>query len=303
MPTEYEDELDRLFGTQPGVVKPIEQPVAAPEPVPAATAKIDKNSPYFDKCDRCRGSGSFYSYAGRYVGPCKRCNGTGGTMRATTNEERARAAELRAQRTASLQQARLGAFTAENPAEIAWINDRAPSFEFAAAMLEAVTKYGSLTEGQIGAVRKCMNKDAERNAERAAEAKKRADNAPVVSTDKLKAAFEAATASGLKKPQLRFESFTASLAKPTSKNPGCVYITGAGEAYFGKITPEGKFMAMRECPAAVLQGVVEAMKDPVALATAYGKRTGRCSCCGRELTDPVSVEAGIGPICASNFGF
>lgn len=37
-------------------------------------------------------------------------------------------------------------------------------------------------------------------------------------------------------------------------------------------------------------------------AVAYGKRTGRCGICGRELTDPASIAAGIGPICAQRFG-
>lgn len=36
-------------------------------------------------------------------------------------------------------------------------------------------------------------------------------------------------------------------------------------------------------------------------ASAYGRRTGRCGICGRELTDPVSIERGIGPICADKF--
>lgn len=31
--------------------------------------------------------------------------------------------------------------------------------------------------------------------------------------------------------------------------------------------------------------------------------TGRCSCCGRELTDPTRVAMGIGPICAEKWGF
>lgn len=34
-------------------------------------------------------------------------------------------------------------------------------------------------------------------------------------------------------------------------------------------------------------------------AAAYGRRTGVCCACGRELTDPVSIEAGIGPICST----
>lgn len=34
-----------------------------------------------------------------------------------------------------------------------------------------------------------------------------------------------------------------------------------------------------------------------------GRRTGTCSCCGRLLTNPESVELGIGPICREQWGF
>jgi hypothetical protein len=37
-------------------------------------------------------------------------------------------------------------------------------------------------------------------------------------------------------------------------------------------------------------------------AVRYGRQTGRCSCCGRELTNKASIDAGIGPICASKWG-
>lgn len=36
-------------------------------------------------------------------------------------------------------------------------------------------------------------------------------------------------------------------------------------------------------------------------AKAYGKDTGVCCCCGKTLTNPESIEAGIGPVCASKF--
>lgn len=36
--------------------------------------------------------------------------------------------------------------------------------------------------------------------------------------------------------------------------------------------------------------------------TDYGHLTNNCGCCGRKLTDPVSVERGIGPICEKRFG-
>lgn len=46
--------------------------------------------------------------------------------------------------------------------------------------------------------------------------------------------------------------------------------------------------------------------DPYAAATAYGLQTGVCSCCsccGRELTNKLSVELGIGPVCREKFGW
>lgn len=36
-------------------------------------------------------------------------------------------------------------------------------------------------------------------------------------------------------------------------------------------------------------------------ASEYGRRTGTCCSCGRRLTNPASINAGIGPICAEGF--
>ena len=36
-------------------------------------------------------------------------------------------------------------------------------------------------------------------------------------------------------------------------------------------------------------------------AEAFGQRTGICAMCGAVLTNPESVERGIGPICAGKF--
>lgn len=41
--------------------------------------------------------------------------------------------------------------------------------------------------------------------------------------------------------------------------------------------------------------------DPLEAAKKYGKLSGRCCSCGRDLTDPASIEAGIGPVCAQRF--
>lgn len=50
-----------------------------------------------------------------------------------------------------------------------------------------------------------------------------------------------------------------------------------------------------------LAGLTEDHKLTLEQAKEWGWATGHCVCCGRLLTDPVSVEAGIGPICASRF--
>lgn len=47
--------------------------------------------------------------------------------------------------------------------------------------------------------------------------------------------------------------------------------------------------------------IAEFEADPLAAAIKYGKLSGRCCSCGRDLTDPASIEAGIGPICAAKF--
>lgn len=44
------------------------------------------------------------------------------------------------------------------------------------------------------------------------------------------------------------------------------------------------------------------LADPSKAAVEYGHRTGSCCICGRTLTDPASIAAGIGPICAGKFG-
>lgn len=52
---------------------------------------------------------------------------------------------------------------------------------------------------------------------------------------------------------------------------------------------------------AVMALLAEIEADPLATAQKYGKLAGRCCSCGRDLTDPASIEAGIGPICAEKF--
>lgn len=48
-------------------------------------------------------------------------------------------------------------------------------------------------------------------------------------------------------------------------------------------------------------GIVEVTRLTLEEAKSWGKMTGHCIVCGRRLDDPVSVDAGIGPVCAKKF--
>lgn len=53
----------------------------------------------------------------------------------------------------------------------------------------------------------------------------------------------------------------------------------------------------------VEQDILACAADPLNAAIAYGKRYGKCSVCARTLTDPESIDRGIGPVCAERFGW
>lgn len=122
----------------------------------------------------------------------------------------------------------------------------------------------------------------------------------------LFAAFEAAKAKGAKRLTLRFAGINV---KP-SRDGAALWVTSQTETeegryglqpkYLGKVTRTGMDSRLSNEVKSVL---TEAATDPLTAAIRYGKVSGECSCCGRELTDPQSIERGIGPICAVKYGW
>ncbi len=123
----------------------------------------------------------------------------------------------------------------------------------------------------------------------------------MIDVSRIKIAFEAARANGIKRPKLRLGDFQFSRAPDAGRNAGSIYVK-EGEQYLGKII-DGQFYAVRECGSEREAQVIEVASDPSKAAKAYGLRTGECSCCGRTLTNGVSIELGIGPICAEKYGW
>lgn len=242
------------------------------------------------RCGKCRGTGVWYVLSGMYAGKDSRCSQCGGVGWMHPSESTQ--AKLERQRIANAPAQ--AAWRAANPAAAAWIDANKETNTFASAMAMNLDSFGTLTAPMLGAIT--------RNLDRAAQALK---PPAALSIDAIAGSFAKAKAQGIKWPKMNLGRFTFSLAGDNSRNPGAVYVNTAKDAggiYLGKIA-NSLFTRSRDCDSATEAAIIEAATDPKAAAIAYGKKFGRCAICSRELSDPASVELGIGPICAGRMGW
>jgi hypothetical protein len=69
-----------------------------------------------------------------------------------------------------------------------------------------------------------------------------------------------------------------------------------GFTYAKRLVPKGKRATFTYAPGAI-KGCADWKPLTVEVAGAMGRKFGFCCICGRTLTNPESVEAGIGPVC------
>ena len=226
------------------------------------------------KCFACKGAGYFKTSIGdRY-------------------KARAAAAARKATRVSNEQ----GDFNAANPGLIEALSNIASWNGFAASLLEGYKKYGHLTEGQTAAARRTLEKV---ELARAAKVEKVAAVSGEVDVTKVQAMFDRIKAKGNKRAAFQVEGLELSAAPDHGKNPGAIYVKVQG-TYAGKIVG-GRLQATASAPSDARALVAKVAADPLGEAVRYGKLRGACACCGRTLTDPVSIERGIGPICAEGW--
>jgi hypothetical protein len=79
------------------------------------------------------------------------------------------------------------------------------------------------------------------------------------------------------------------------EKPVAVIQNGVAKLLLRRLDDEGRLNVT------VALGRIE--DDPAGTIAAHGKATGSCGCCGRELTDPESIERGIGPVCITQAGW
>ena len=132
-----------------------------------------------------------------------------------------------------------------------------------------------------------------------------ADDSGELQFSRLFEVFNAAKARGLRRLTMRFSGI---IIKP-SRDLQSLWVLSATEKvegdyglqpkYLGKVTPNRLDSRLADEVKAV---ILEAAADPLTAAVRYGRETGACSCCGRDLTNPDSIAAGIGPICREKYG-
>lgn len=272
-----------------------------------APAKVTSERTYEEACRDCRGTGRFVGYTGRVLGACFKCKGTGKRRYKTSSEQREKArvaAAAKRERADAEARAASDAWLEANPNEAKWMRDAAArGFEFAASMWEALRKYGHFTPKQEAAVRNATARSIERQAQWAAERTARVENAPVVNIEAIERAFASAQSNGIKRPRMVLDGLKFSLAPATGRNAGALYVVRkSDDQYLGKIMG-GRFSRVRECSDEQEAEIVRIASNPHGEAVAYGKRTGVCCICSRELTNQDSIDAGIGPICAEKYGW
>jgi hypothetical protein len=249
-------------------------------------------------CTRCNGTGKWNGGTNRYGNnKCLGCKGTG--YYTTSPEHRAKARANAAALKVRKADDALAIFREVEPVAAEWLEARADRSDFARSLLDGARKYGTLTARQLAAVYKCVAQDEDRNKVRAAVEATR----PVLDLTAVFEKFEKAQAAGLKRPKIRLDGLVISLAG--GRNVGSLYVKAGADYeadYLGKIAPDGKFTRAAACTDEQLAALQTASEDVLAAAVAYGRKTGTCSCCGRLLTNALSIELGIGPICLEKFG-
>lgn len=164
---------------------------------------------------------------------------------------------------------------------------------FAAGLLTQYGQRGELSDRQYDAAERMLCKVAATQQHKQAESRS-------IDASRIETLLQTAIMAGLKKPAFRASGLVFTLAKATSVNAGAVYVKRDG-LYCGKIM-DGTFHPVKDTPKGTGDAIARIAADPRGAAIEHGRATGNCACCGRKLTDPASVQLGIGPICADRFG-
>lgn len=185
--------------------------------------------------------------------------------------------------------------------------------DFAASLVNQFDTKGQLTEPQLFSASAMLMKIKSNAEEKAAKKADQKKNMLSLDVSKILAILD--KTEGVERrysngreyvtkkvqfPKVRVGDLVFSKASESSKNAGAVYIKYQKE-YIGKVLG-GYYLPVNSPSDEVISEIKSICKDPLDSAIAYGKRTGNCAVCSRDLTRHDSIDRGIGPICAERLG-
>jgi len=252
-------------------------------------------------CVRCSGTGKYSGFrVNQPASECFSCGGKGWHKRswadrqATKAKREATMACNLADRQAELTDSHGDLITALR-GMVSWNS-------FAASLVEQFNMRGKLSEKQLESAQRMVAKTQAKQEERL-----QANTHNVGNVSRIVKMFDDALAAGKNRRALKFAKFdgdtlVAALKLTPARAPRRdLWVTVDGE-FAGGIDANGRFKAKFGSPAWLPETLAQLAANPEKETRMYGRKTGECCCCGRQLTDPKSVEAGIGPICALNWG-
>ena len=183
-------------------------------------------------------------------------------------------------------------FEKENPGLIDALAEITSWNSFAASLVEQYKKRKTLSEKQTFAAVAMLAKIKQKQADRKS-------NMISLDVSNIMIVLDKSDES-VKTPKIRVGDFVFSKPHPNSVNAGALYIKHHGE-YIGKVTG-GYYLPVGNVAEDTVTEIKEICKDSLESAVAYGRRTGNCAVCNRDLTRHDSIDRGIGPICAERLG-
>lgn len=202
---------------------------------------------------------------------------------------------------------------------IDWIEAHRSSNEFARSLDNALSRFGTLTERQVAAVRRGLQPVQQSlplvghlqppHVTAAAPS----DAARTYREHAQSAAFTAAhiDLTGLPTGRYavpggdsRLKVLVRSLVGPehaSDRWAGFVFVSDAAE--YGRRRRYGMQRPGKWYVGEIENELRAILANPQGAAVAYGKLTSHCSVCGRPLEDSESIARGIGPVCAAKRGW
>lgn len=132
-------------------------------------------------------------------------------------------------------------------------------------------------------------------------------------------ALFATVSSRLKFPNVRLRAddgtnVKITVAGPRAKVPGSLNVIDTDRydrydrrVWYGRVLQDGMFEQSNATQGSsnltsIIALLTAFAADPAKVAREYGHLTGHCCFCNLPLTDPASLKAGYGPVCAKNWG-